>query len=368
MASNGSSRGKRGTASVGGMHAGEAELLVEAENWREAGRRVAMATVVETFGSAPRPVGSRLIIDDAGVFLGSISGGCVEGDVVTSALDVIEDGRPRLLEFGVAEETAWRAGLSCGGRIAVYVERIDSVEMLRALIRERAARRLCVMIEPLDGGEPRLVSEESSRTDPLILAARGRLGAGVSGVLIYGGRRYFIDVRNPSLRLILVGAVHVAQALALMAELADFEVHIVDPRTAFAAEERFPDRRLIAEWPDVALPALGLDAYTAVATLTHDPKIDDRALRCALTSECFYVGALGSKKTHARRVARLIASGLEPATIARLHAPIGLDIGAATPGEIAVAVLSEIILALRRGATEQSAGAAEARRPTALSA
>jgi xanthine dehydrogenase accessory factor len=345
------------------MRVGEAELLVEAERWRETGRRVAVATVVETWGSAPRPIGARLIIDDKGVFLGSVSGGCVEGDVVTMALDVIEDGQPRLLEFGVADETAWRAGLSCGGRIAVYVERIDDLELLHELNCERAARRLCTLLTPLDGGPAWLASDESSRTDAVVLAARARLGAGASGVVAVGGRRYFVDVEKPSLRLILIGAVHVAQALAPMAELAGFDVHIVDPRTAFAAEERFPGKRLIAEWPDVALRALGLDAYTAVATLTHDPKIDDIALRLALASDCFYVGALGSKKTHGRRVDRLIASGLAPAAIARLHAPIGLDIGAATPPEIAVAVLGEIILALRRGADEESAR--ETRRATA---
>jgi len=343
------------------MRAGEAEVLIEAENWRKAGRRVAMVTVVETWGSAPRPVGSRLVVDDQGLFLGSVSGGCVEGDVVTAALDVIEDGWARLLEFGVADETAWRVGLSCGGRIAVYVERVDDLEMLGALNREHAARRPCILVEPLDGGAPRLVREESFSTDALVLAARQSLGAETSGAVTYGGRRYFIGVETPPLRLILVGAVHVAQALAPMAELAGFDVVIVDPRVAFAARQRFPTTQLLAEWPDLVLPALGLDAYTAVATLTHDPKIDDPALRCALASGCFYVGALGSKKTHARRIERLRASGLETATIARLHAPIGLDIGASTPAEIAVAVLGEIIAAWR-------SGAAGARRPVALSA
>ena len=349
------------------MRVGESEVLVEAERWRETGRRVAMATVVESWGSAPRPVGSRLIVDDRGVFLGSVSGGCVEGDVVTMALDVIEDGRPRLMEFGIADEAAWRAGLSCGGRIAVYVERMDDLGLLQELNRERAARRIGTLVTPIDGGAARLVSEENSRTDEVTLAARERLGAGASGVFAFGGRRYFVNVETPSPRLILVGGVHVAQALAPMAELAGFDVPIVDPRTAFAAEKRFPGKHLIAEWPDVAFPLLGLDAYTAVATLTHDSKIDDVALRLALVSKCFYVGALGSKKTHSHRVERLIASGLSPAAIARLHAPIGLDIGAATPAEIAVAVLGEVILALRRGAREQSAHTAEPRRALAHS-
>ncbi len=326
-----------------------ADILSQAEIWAGSGRRAALATVVETWGSAPRPVGSRLAIDDTGLFIGSVSGGCVESDVVVAALDVIESGAPRLLEFGVADETAWRAGLSCGGRIRVYVEPLgpEKLELFRGLEAERNARRSCALVTPLDSGESKLVRAGEAGGGAFPSEVEAKLLAGESGVVERDGRRFFIEARTPPPRLIMIGAVHVSQALAPMAQLTGFDAVVVDPRAAFAARERFPDARLLPQWPDDALPSLGLDRFTAVATLTHDPKIDDLALRLALISDCFYIGALGSKKTHARRVERLLGAGIEPAALARLHAPIGLDIGAASPAEIAVSILSEIILALR---------------------
>lgn len=328
----------------------EKDILVQAEDWSKSGLGVALATVLETWGSAPRPVGSHLVINDAGLFLGSVSGGCVEGDVVTTALDVIADGAPQLLDFGVADETAWRAGLSCGGRISVYVEKLDPqrLVLLSALNAERAARRACALVTSLDGAEPRLIRADDINADALAAATKERLCSGKSGVIECDGRRFFVEAQTPPPRLIVVGAVHVAQALAPMAQLAGFDVVIIDPRTAFSAQERFPNARVLSQWPDAAMPTLGLDSFTAVATLTHDPKIDDLALRLALTSDCFYVGALGSKKTHARRVERLLASGIEHNALERLRAPIGLDIGAISPAEIAVSVLGEIISALRK--------------------
>jgi xanthine dehydrogenase accessory factor len=326
-----------------------AEILSQAENWRRAGRRAALATVVETWGSAPRPVGSHLAINDAGLFVGSVSGGCVEGDVVTAALDVIEDGSPRLLDFGVADETAWRAGLSCGGRIRVYVESLGlaRLELLHAMNSEQMARRLCALVTPLDAGEPRFVRADEVSADALSAVVEEKLLAGKSGLAECDEGRFFIETHPPPPRLIMIGAVHVTQSLAAMAGLAGFDVVIVDPRAAFTARERFPDARVLTQWPEEALPSIGLDQFTAVATLAHDPRIDDLALRLALTSDCFYIGALGSKRTHARRVERLLADGIEPCAVTRLHAPIGLDIGAASPAEIAVSILSEIILALR---------------------
>jgi xanthine dehydrogenase accessory factor len=329
----------------------EADILTQATSWKRSGRGVAIATVVETWGSAPRPVGSHLAINDEGVFLGSVSGGCVEGDVVTAALDVIEDDAPQLLDFGVADETAWRVGLTCGGRIRVFVEKLDpaGLELLVVLNAERAARRTCVLVTALDDGEHKLIRpDDISACDALAAMAKERVRTRASGIVEQQGRRFFIEVVTPPTRLILIGAVHVAQVLAPMAQFAGFDVVVVDPRMAFSAKERFPHARVLSQWPDVALPSLGLDPFTAVATLTHDPKIDDLALRLALASDCFYVGALGSKKTHVRRVERMVASGVEPAALARLHAPIGLGIGALSPAEIAVAVLGEIILSLRQ--------------------
>lgn len=226
--------------------------------------------------------------------------------------------------------------------------------LLSALNGERAARRVCALVTPLDGGEQRLFCADALAEDAFASTIKARLRAGKSGAVEYDGRRFFIDVQTPPARLIVIGAVHVTQALAPMAQLAGFDVVVVDPRTAFAATARFPNARLLTQWPDAALSAIGLDAFTAVATLTHDPKIDDPALRLALESECFYIGALGSAKTHARRVERLVESGVKAEALARLHAPIGLDIGAASPAEIAVSVLGEMILAMRKSHREET--------------
>jgi xanthine dehydrogenase accessory factor len=324
----------------------EAMILHQAEAWGMLGRGVAIATVVETFGSAPRPVGSHLVVDEAGVFHGSVSGGCVEGEVVTAALDVIEDGAPRLLNFGVADEVAWRAGLPCGGCISVYVQKLDAtfVRILAELSSEYAQRRACALVTPLDGGEPWFLRSSDANKDPPAATLR----AGQSALIEQGSRRLFVYVHRPPTRLVIVGAVHVAQVLSSMARTAGFDVVIIDPRAAFAATERFPDVTLITQWPDEALPQLGLDGYTALAALSHDPKIDDAALRLALASDCFYVGALGSMTSQARRVERLAATGVTAAALTRLRAPIGLDIGAVSPMEIAISVMGEIVLTRRR--------------------
>jgi len=316
-------------------------MLMQAERWRRSGVDVAIATVIETFGSAPRLAGSHLVVEATGRFLGSVSAGCIEGDVIEAALDAICDGAPRMLEFGVADETAWRAGLTCGGRVVARVEKLDDLrlDLLCASNRLIEARRPHAMATPLDEVEaPRLLPPG----DPL------EREVAASGVIDWRGRRWFVERRDPDPRLIVIGAVHVAQPLASIARIAGFDVIVVDPRAAYATFERFPDVQLDARWPEDALPDIGLDASTAVAVLTHDPKIDDPALRLALASDCFYVGALGSKATHARRCARLVAIGLEARSLERVRAPIGLDIGALSPADIAVAALGEIILARRR--------------------
>ncbi len=328
------------------MPTDEAEILRQAERLGAQGRGVAVATVVQTFGSAPRPLGSHLVVDAAGVFFGSVSGGCVEGEVIAEALDVIENGGARRLDFGVADEIAWRAGLPCGGGIGVYIQKLDAdwVQLLFDLRREYDARRACALVTPLEDGAPWLLRARDAVDDALASVLR----AGRSALVEHRGRRIFAYVHQPPTRLVIVGAVHVAQALASLARVAGFEVVIVDPRTAFAARERFQETTLLAQWPDEALPNLGLDAFTALAVLSHDPKIDDVALRIALASDCFYVGALGSMTSHERRMRRLEANGVPSAALVRLRAPIGLDIGAVSPAEIAVAVLGEIMLTRRR--------------------
>ncbi|HEU6440916.1 MAG TPA: XdhC family protein [Microvirga sp.] len=222
------------------------------------------------------------------------------------------------------------------------------LSLLSDLNAERAARRAAVLVTDIASGEQRLVREAEVPSDPLAEELRERLRQGRSGLVERDGRQLFLTVQAPPVRMTVIGAVHISQALAPMARAVDFDVTVIDPRTAFATPERFPDVPVLAEWPDAVLPDMRLDRYTAVVALTHDPKIDDPALAAALRSECFYVGALGSRKTHERRVRRLTESGFTEADIARIHAPIGLDIGAVSPAEIAVSILAEIVATLRK--------------------
>jgi xanthine dehydrogenase accessory factor len=223
---------------------------------------------------------------------------------------------------------------------------------LSALNEEASARRAAVLVTDLASGEQRVVREADIPGDALVEEIRRRIRLGRSGFLERDGRPFFLAVQAPPPKVIVVGAVHISQALVPMARGLDLAVTIVDPRTAFASPARFPDAALVSEWPGAALPRLGLDRYTALVALTHDPKLDDPALSAALRSECFYVGALGSRKTHARRIERLTAAGFLESDLARIHAPIGLDIGAVSPAEIALSILAEIVAALRRGRRE----------------
>ena len=224
------------------------------------------------------------------------------------------------------------------------------LDVLHALNAERSARRAAVLVTDVGNGEQRLVKAVDVTKDPLKDVLTKRLRMAKSGMEDTPQGRFFLTVYVPSPKLVITGAVHISQALAPMGQLLGYDVTIVDPRTAFASIERFPDVKVIAEWPDIALPPLGVDHYTAFVALTHDPKIDDPALKHALARECFYIGALGSKKTHAKRVDRLKESGLTDADIARIHAPIGLDIDAVSPSEIAVAIMAEITQTLRQKA------------------
>jgi xanthine dehydrogenase accessory factor len=222
------------------------------------------------------------------------------------------------------------------------------LDLLSALNAERAARRAAILVTDIGTNEQRVVREAEAAADPLAGLLAERFRSGKSGIVGHEGRELFLAVQVPPVKVVAVGAVHISQAFAPMARGLGFDVMVLDPRTAFATPERFPDVPVLAEWPDTALPRIGLDRYTALAALTHDPKIDDPALSAALAAECFYIGALGSKKTHARRVERLTAAGFPEEAIGRIHAPIGLDIGAVSPAEIAVSILAEIVAALRR--------------------
>jgi len=221
------------------------------------------------------------------------------------------------------------------------------IDLHTALNAERAARRAAIVVTDVATGKQRLVKAADVAGDSLRGVLGEHLRNGKSGMEETPQGRVFLTVYVPATQLVVIGAVHISQALAPIAKLVGYDVTIVDPRTAFATLERFPDVKVIAEWPDRALPPLGVDRYTAFVALTHDPKIDDPALLHALSRDCFYIGALGSRKTHARRVERLKQQGLSDADTARIHAPIGLDIGAVSPAEIAVAIMAQITERLR---------------------
>lgn len=327
------------------------DVLEQVARWCDAGLGVALATVIETWGSSPRPAGSQLAVNDNGEFAGSVSGGCVEAAVVEAALGAIESGAPRLLEFGIENETAWEVGLPCGGRIEIYVERVEDRALLDALRAQCAAKRPVVLATELDTGRRELIrpeDPESTSSAARLERAREVLRRDRCQTLDEKAGRVFLQPFNPPLRLVLVGAVHIAQTLSQMAVEAGYEVVVVDPRRAFAREESFEAATLLREWPDAALRALAPDARTAVAVLAHDPKLDEPALDAALRSEAFYIGALGSRRTQAGRCQRLRERGFGAADLARVHGPIGLDIGAQSPAEIAVAILAEITRALRQ--------------------
>jgi len=231
------------------------------------------------------------------------------------------------------------------------------LDLLSTLNTERAARRAAIVVTDVTSGKERLVKAADVAKDALRALLAERLRTGKSGMVDSPEGRVFLTVHVPAPQLVITGAVHISQTLAPIGKLLGYDVTIVDPRTAFASIERFPDVKVIAEWPDKALPPLGIDHYTAFVALTHDPKIDDPALTHALARDCFYIGALGSKKTHARRVTRLKEQGLSDADIGRIHAPIGLDIGAVSPAEIAVAIMAEITARLREEGEAEAAPA-----------
>jgi xanthine dehydrogenase accessory factor len=338
------------------------DVLPELERWHAAGQRVALATVIETWGSAPRTVGAKMAVSEAGGVAGSVSGGCVESAVVEAALQVLKAGVPRRLHFGVADETAWAVGLACGGKIEVFVEPWGSPadEALREAARgERSAVAVTLVGGPAQALGRKLLVDAEGKTQgslgewdgPARAAAAAALVAGKSARVTLGEAEAFLDVVLPPPRLVVVGGVHIAVALVRLARTLGYRTVVVDPRPAFGSRERFPDvDEVVAAWPDEALDRLALNASTAVAVLTHDPKLDDPALRAALPSPAFYVGALGSKATQAKRRARLLQAGLSEALLERLHAPIGLELGGRGPEEIALSVMAQVV-AVRNGRT-----------------
>jgi xanthine dehydrogenase accessory factor len=335
------------------------DILPDLDKCRPEDQSIALATVIQTWGSSPRRAGAKMALTPDGKITGSVSGGCVEGAVFEAGVEVLKSNRPQLLHFGVADETAWEVGLACGGSIDIFVKPLDTefFDALRAiLVEEQPAAVISVVRGPdeLLGCEI-LVREDGNLRGSLhadldkqaIELAQDALAQGESRrVMLNEDVEVFVEVVLPPPTLIAVGGVHITIALMTLAKTLGYRTIVVDPRTAFGSEERFPNvDRLIQLWPEEAFQQIPLTRSTAIAMLTHDPKLDDPALKIALPSPAFYVGALGSKTTQGKRRQRLLEEGLTEAHLNRLHGPIGLEIGAGTPEEIAMSIMAEIVAA-----------------------
>lgn len=340
------------------------DVVVDIDRWLADNQPVALATVVQTWGLSPRRAGAKMALTAGGQVCGSVSGGCVEGAVYETGLDVIKTGRAQLLHFGVANETAWDVGLACGGSIDVFVQKIDRewYTILQPIINSDRSNVIATVISgPIDLlGRQLIVNDHAEvmgsiapEIDRAVLAAtqealctsqsrRHRLG-------LPGPIELFLDVITPAPEIIAVGGVHIAIALTQIAKVMGYRTTVIDPRGVFGTDTRFPHvDRLIHAWPDEALRQLNLSSLSAVVMLTHDPKLDDPALKIALPSSAFYIGALGSRVTQEQRRQRMLAAGILESDLAKLHGPVGIDLGGQTPEEIALAVMAEIV-AVRNG-------------------
>jgi xanthine dehydrogenase accessory factor len=318
------------------------EILSELERWAARGDRIAMARVVATRRSAPRPIGSKLIVCERGELAGSVSGGCVESEVVEAAREVLAGGEPRLLTFGISDDLALTVGLPCGGEIDVWVDEPDR-DLLGQLADVARDERRAVFFVDLDDGTERLVLEgDNDVADELIRS-------GHSKVVELHGRRLFADVFGPPPRLFVYGAVDTADALCAAAGALGWRTTVADARARFATPERLPHAdEIIVAWPEEALAQVAPDHATAIVVLTHDDKFDVPLLVGALASDAYYIGALGSRRNQERRRERLLEAGVEESELERISGPAGLDIGAHTPPETAVSMLAEI-MAVRAG-------------------
>lgn len=295
-------------------------LSCEAQ-WRAQGHRTAIATVIRTWGSAPRRAGAHLVVREDGLFEGSVSGGCVEGDVIQQAIEVIGTGISRRLSYGVDDGSAWTVGLPCGGTVEILVQPVAGNGYPPDLLAQLAGDRAMSVTTDLVSGQSR------AGTEP--------------------GEERFVNAYRPPLRLAVVGAVHIAQSLLPMAAMLGYRTLLIDPRDAFASPDRFPGVAIDTRWPDEALADWKPDRGSAVIVLSHDPKIDDPALVAALASPAFYVGALGSRRNAERRLERLAEAGVAPEALARIHGPVGLPIGAVGPAEIALSIVAGMTAAWR---------------------
>ncbi|MEQ8824363.1 MAG: XdhC family protein [Filomicrobium sp.] len=335
------------TDSLPGSPLPDTDLWRCAAKWLTDGRTIALATVVDTWGSAPVPLGGQMVIATPDQFQGSVSGGCVEVDVITAALELIDSGQGQLLSFGVSNETAWQQGLPCGGTIEVFVERLSPAEGLEFANTMATARdnRVSILIETnLKTGQRRLY-QPSDDMPPghTELFAQGR-----SKRIKSECEELFLQILQPAPKILIVGATHIAQALVAHLNIVDASAVVIDPRDSFASQARFGETEIRNEWPAEAFETLDVDEHTAVVVLAHVAQIDDEALTWALKSKARFIGALGSRRNHKKRCERLKAAGFSDQDLARIRCPIGLNIGAVTPEEIALATAAEIVMTFRQ--------------------
>ena len=314
-------------------------ILPTALEWHVSGTGAAVATVIRTWGSAPRPVGSQLAVSGEGDIIGSVSGGCVEGAVIIEALNTLKTGRNVILEYGVSDEDAFAVGLACGGNIQILVEPVGfglSENIVADLVCRCQRREPVAYSIDIKSGVNKVITLD-------INDEKKNVGTHTSG--FYGAE--FLVIYEKPLRMAVIGGVHIAQPLVSIAMMSGFAVVVIDPRSTFLNAIRFPNVELSNLWPDEALKAFKPDSRTAIITLSHDPKIDDLGLIEALNSNCFYIGCLGSKKTHSKRLDRLSKIVNSDVCLSRLHGPIGLNIQSRTPTEIAISIMAEVVQSLR---------------------
>ncbi len=305
------------------------DIITPTFNWLMKKNKVAIATVVSTWGSAPRQIGGQMVINNNGEIIGSVSGGCVENSVISEALESIKDGKHRIKDYGITNDLAWEVGLACGGNLKILIQPLEDNDKIIYAIKKNIDNRKQIIIKNdcITGKREIIQNIEGGQKKTSFLDKNQNI---------------FYHIIEPKPRLFIVGGVHLSQSLSSLANICEYDVTIIDPRDYFANKQRFPNDKIINEWPDIALEKFNLNSSDSIVTLTHDPKIDDLALKLALDSKIGYIGSLGSKKTHEARIKRLLAEGVSIEKINQIHSPIGLNISSKTPQEIAISIMAEI--------------------------
>lgn len=321
----------------------EKEIYIKILQWLNNKKEVAIANVIETWGSSPRPVGSIMAINSDHDIIGSVSGGCVENFVFGKALEVIKNNNVETLEFGVTNSKAWEVGLTCGGKIKVFLEKIShkDIDFIKKVNEVYTKNETMVIATRLNDGQRDIF--DNTEANKSKVKFKIDLNTIKSSIRLLDNQEWFLKVFQNNAKIIIIGAVHIAEPLINFAKHLNYEVFLIDPRSTFN-EKKFNNIKIFKEWPDEALKKIIIDQNTAIVTLTHDPKLDDPALEYSLKTDAFYIGCLGSKKTHNSRILRLKKKGINEEQLNKLNGPVGLSIGAKTPSEIAISIISQIIL------------------------